>query len=366
LRGRAVRHYRLGWCAEMSKSFVIYGANGYTGELVARTAVEQGLRPVLAGRSGASVAALAAELGLEHRAFALDDAAAVDRGLEGMAAVLHCAGPFAHTARAMAEGCLRRRVHYLDVTGEIAVFESLAARDAEARAAGIVLLPGAGFDVVPSDCLAAHLKRRLPSATHLVLAFRSSGGLSRGTATTMVENFHRGGAVRRDGRITPVPAGWKARQIDFGRGPRPVMTIPWGDVSTAYHSTGIGNIEVYAGASGVQRTVARASRVLAPVLAARPVQSLLKRWVRSRGAGPGPEERARARTWHWGEVWDGQGGRAAARQSGPEGYTFTALAALAAAARVLRGEAAPGFQTPAKAFGPDFVLEIPGVTREDQ
>jgi short subunit dehydrogenase-like uncharacterized protein len=350
----------------MNDRYLVYGANGYTGELVARTAVEHGQRPVLAGRNAAEVAALAAELGLEHRAFPLDDPAAVDRGLAGMAAVLHCAGPFSRTARAMADACLRGRVSYLDVTGEIAVFEALAARDAEARAAGIVLLPGAGFDVVPSDCLAAHLKRRLPSATHLVLAFRSSGRLSRGTATTMVENFHRGGAVRRDGRITPVPAGWKARQIDFGRGPRPVMTIPWGDVSTAFHSTGIPNIEVYAGASGAQRAVARASRFLAPVLASGPPQSLLKRWVRSRGAGPGAEERARGRTWHWGEVWDGEGRRAAARQSGPEGYTFTALTALAALARVLRGEAAAGFQTPAKAFGPDFVLEIPGVTREDQ
>ncbi|HEX6736973.1 MAG TPA: saccharopine dehydrogenase NADP-binding domain-containing protein [Vicinamibacteria bacterium] len=343
----------------------MYGANGYTGELVARTAVQHGQRPLLAGRSAPAVAALAAELGLEHRAFALDSPAAVDAGLEGMAAVLHCAGPFSRTARPMAEACLRRRVHYLDVTGEIAVFESLAARDAEARAAGVVVLPGAGFDVVPSDCLAAHLKRRLPSATHLVLAFRSSGGLSRGTATTRVENFHRGGAVRRDGRITPVPAGWKTRQIDFGRGPRPVMTIPWGDVSTAYHSTGIGNIEVYTGASGAQRTLARASRFVAPLLASGPVQSLLKRWVRARGAGPDAAQREQGRTWHWGEVWDGEGRRAAARQSGPEGYTFTALTALAALQRVLRGEAAPGFQTPAKAFGPDFVLAIPGVTRED-
>jgi short subunit dehydrogenase-like uncharacterized protein len=311
------------------------------------------------------VGALAAELGLEHRAFALDDPRAVDKGIEGMAAVLHCAGPFSHTARPMAEACLRQRAHYLDVTGEIAVFESLAARDAEARAAGIVLLPGSGFDVVPSDCLAAHLKRRLPSATHLVLAFRSSGGLSRGTATTMVENFHRGGAVRREGRITPVPAAWKTRQVDFGRGPRTVMTLPWGDVSTAYHSTGIGNIEVYTGASGMQLTVARASRFLGPVLASGPVQSLLKRWVRSRPAGPGAAERAQGRTWLWGEVWDGEGRRAAARQAGPDGYTFTTLTALLIMERVLRGEAAPGFQTPAKAFGPDLVLEVPGVTRED-
>jgi short subunit dehydrogenase-like uncharacterized protein len=349
----------------MTPRYLIYGANGYTGELAAREAVARGQRPILAGRSAPEVGALARGLGLEHRVFALDDRRAVDAGLEDIAAVLHCAGPFARTARPMAESCLRRQVHYLDVTGEIAVFESLAARDVEARAAGIVLLPGAGFDVVPSDCLAAHLKRRLPTATHLVLAFRSSGGLSRGTATTMVENFHRGGAIRRDGRLTPVPAGWKTREVDFGRGPRRVMTIPWGDVSTAYYSTGIGHIEVYTTVSGSQLMMARTSRFLGPLLASAPVQAGLKRWVRSRGAGPTAEQRARARTWFWGEVWDDEGRRAAARQEGPEGYTFTVLTALAALERVLRGEGAPGFQTPAKAFGPDFVLEIPGVKRED-
>jgi short subunit dehydrogenase-like uncharacterized protein len=345
--------------------YLVYGANGYTGELIAREAARRGQRAVLAGRNAAEVGRLAAELGLDHRVFALDDARAVDAGLEGMAAVLHCAGPFSHTSKPMADACLRRRIHYLDVTGEIVVFEALAARDAEARAAGVVLLPGSGFDVVPSDCLAAHLKRRLPPATHLVLAFRSSGRLSRGTATTMAENLHRGGVVRRDGRLTPVPAGWKTREVDFGRGPRRVMTIPWGDVSTAYHSTGIGNIEVYAGASGTQLAVARASRFLGPLLASGPVQAGLKRWIRSRGAGPTAEERAQGRTWFYGEVWDGEGRRAAARQAGPEGYVFTVLTALAAMERVLKGGVPPGFQTPAKAFGPDFVLEIPGVTRED-
>jgi short subunit dehydrogenase-like uncharacterized protein len=349
----------------MTSRYLIYGANGYTGDLIARAAAARGQKPILAGRSEAAVARLAGELGLEHRAFSLDDPRAVDAGLEGVPAVLHCAGPFAHTFRGMAEGCLRRRVHYLDVTGEIPVFESLAARDAEARAAGVVLLPGAGFDVVPSDCLAAHLKRRLPSATRLVLAFRSSGALSRGTATTMVENLHRGGVIRRDGRLTPVPPGWKTREVDFGQGPRLTIGIPWGDVSTAYHSTGIPNIEVYTAMPRARRMVLKASRFLRPLLAAGPVQSFLKRRIRSGPAGPSPEARARARTWFWGEARDDDGRRAAARQSGPEGYTFTVLTALAALEKVLSGQAAPGFQTPAKAFGPDFVLEIPGVARDD-
>jgi len=351
----------------VTSPYLIYGANGYTGELIARECLRRGDRPVLAGRNAQAVRALAAELGLEHRAFALDDARAADEALKGMTAVLHCAGPFVRTFRPMADGCLRAKAHYLDVTGEIEVFEALAARDAEARAAGVMLLPGVGFDVVPSDCLAAHLKRRLPTATHLILAFHSVGGLSRGTATTMIENLHRGGLIRRNGALTPVPAAWKTRTVDFGRGPRTVVSIPWGDVSTAYHSTGIPNIEVCTTATWPLLLAMRASRLFRPLLASAGVQSFLKKRVRAGAPGPNAEQRARGRTVLWGEATDEAGGRAVARLHGPEGYTFTTLTALAAVEKVLSGSAPPGFQTPAKAYGPDFVLGgfIEGVTRED-
>ncbi|MFO0949410.1 MAG: saccharopine dehydrogenase NADP-binding domain-containing protein [Planctomycetota bacterium] len=180
----------------MSKSFLIYGANGYTASLTARMAVERGMKPILAGRSPEKFAALAKELGLESRAFSLEDKAAASRALNDVFVVLHGAGPFSHTYRAMADACLASKTHYLDITGEIEVYEGLAARTAEAAKVGIMLMPGVGFDIVPSDCLAAHLKRRLPTATHLSLGFQGLGRLSRGTATTMAENMHRGGAVR--------------------------------------------------------------------------------------------------------------------------------------------------------------------------
>ncbi len=349
----------------MSKRFLIYGANGYTGNLIARLASERGQRPVLAGRSASSVGALAAELGLESRAFALDDPARLDAGLDGISIVLHCAGPFSRTSRPMAEACLRRRTHYLDITGEIPVFEAFAARDAQAKAAGVMLFPGAGFDVVPSDCLAAHLKRRLPSATRLALALFSTGAVSRGTATTVVQNLGRGGVVRRGGVLTPVPTAWKTRAVDFGRGPRPAVTIPWGDVSTAWHSTGIPDIEVYLAAPRVARLAIRLARPLQSLLGTRPVQALLGSWIRARPAGPTPEQRARSRSVIWGEASDDGGGRVVSRLRTPDGYTLTALTALAIVEKALAGSAPPGFATPSRAYGADFILEIPGVERED-
>jgi short subunit dehydrogenase-like uncharacterized protein len=350
-----------------SPQWVIYGANGYTGELIARQAAAMGLRPILSGRNAAAVSALAQELGLEARPAALDDASALDRLLAGSAAVLHCAGPFVHTAQPMADACLRNGAHYLDITGEIVVFEALAARYAEAKGRGVMLLPGAGFDVVPSDCLAAHLNRRLPGATRLVLGIRALGSISRGTATTMLESIERGagGMVRRDGVLTSVPVGAATREIDFGRGPRLAVQMPWGDVATAYHSTGIPNIEVYFALPPQQIQALRASRYLQWLLKAPGVMGLLKRQVRGGAAGPDADQRARGRSFLWGMAEDGAGRRAESRLTTPEGYALTVEAALHIMRKVLAGQAPPGYQTPSSAYGADLALEISGVERMD-
>lgn len=344
---------------------IIYGATGYTGQLVVDECLSQGMRPILAGRDAAGVRALAERLGLEWRAASLDDAAALDRALAGAKVVIHCAGPFARTSRPMADACLRNRVHYLDITGEIAVFEALAARDAEARAAGVMLLPGAGFDVVPTDCLAAHLKRRLPSATSLALAFHGGSGLSRGTATTMAENAGGPGAVRRGGRIVPVPPAWHTRRIDFGDKVRLAATIPWGDVSTAYHSTGIPDIEVYVAMSPSTVRLLRLSRWIAPLLRTAWVRGRLVAAIRRRAPGPSPDERAQATAALWGEVRDASGKTVVSRLRTPDGYTLTAKTAVLAARRIVEGGMVPGFQTPSRAFGTDFILRVPGCTRTD-
>ena len=350
----------------MTGPWLLYGANGYTGELVARRARELGHRPVLAGRSADSVCALSEELGLERRLFALDVPARIDEALAGMSVVLHCAGPFSRTSKPMADACLRTRTHYLDVTGEVEVYEALAACDAEARASGVMLLPGCGFDVVPSDCLAVHLKKRLPGARRLALAYRGFNRISRGTAATAIEGLGRGGLVRRGGVLTPVPSARKTRRIDFGEGPRTAVTIPLGDLATAWRSTGIPDIELYLAAPPGLRALAVASRYLGPLLRSEAVRRFLTARVRAGARGPSDEERRRGRAFVWGEVEDAEGRRVVSRLATPEGYSFTARAALEVVGRVLAGRAPAGFQTPATAYGPDFVLGVEGVTRTDE
>lgn len=347
----------------MSSNFLLYGANGYTGTLIARLAVRQGLRPILAGRNSEKLQPLATSLGLEHRAFSLENESAVDAALQDVTAVLHCAGPFSRTSKPMVEGCLRTKTHYLDITGEVAVFEAIAAKDAEATKAGVMLLPGVGFDVVPSDCLAAHLKRQLPSATSLALAF-TAGQTSRGTATTIVEAQKQGGLVRRGGVLTPVPTAWKTRTIDFGEGPVLGTTLPWGDVSTAFYSTGIPNIEVYMATPPSTYWALVASRYLGWLLGSPPMQSLQKRLIQAQPPGPTDAQRQQGKTRLWGEVSD-DGATKVSRLQCPEGYTLTALTALAIVTKVLAGQVSVGFQTPSKVYGADLILEIEGVERSD-
>lgn len=344
-------------------NFMIYGANGYTGELIVREAVKRGMKPIIAGRTARKIAPLSGKFGLEARAFSLEDPDGIDSALKGIDAVLHCAGPFSLTSAPMVAACLRKEIHYLDITGEIAVFEAMAKRDEAAKDAGVMIMPGVGFDVVPSDCLALHLKERLPSATRLQLAFCGLGGLSHGTQATMTMNIGNGGAVRRDGQIVTVPTAWKTREIDFGKFRKTGVTIPWGDVATAYHTTRIPNIEVYTAIPSAQIKLLKVARYFGGILATSPIQKFLQSRIPE--GGPSDEQRRAGATYLWGRVEDAQGNAVESRQSGPEGYTLTVLAALAIVEKVLKGEFRAGFQTPARAYGAGLILEIEGTERVD-
>lgn len=347
----------------MSKNFLIYGANGYTGELIVRYAVERGMKPILAGRNNAKIEEIAKRFDLPFRIFGLDETAKLDAALKETDFVLHCAGPFSITSEPMVEACLRNKRHYLDITGEIAVFEAMARRDEKAKDAEIMIMPGVGFDVVPSDCLALHLKNRLPSATNLTLAFYGLGRISHGTQATMTMNVGKGGAIRKNGEITSVPAAWKTREIDFGEVQKTGVTIPWGDVATAFYSTNIPNIEVYTILPEQNLRLLKLSRYLGWLLATKPFQNYLQKQIPE--GGPNDEERAIGKTYLWGEATDAPGNKVESRLQCPEGYTTTALTALKIAEKILDGKFCVGFQTPAKCFGADLIMEIEDVSRQD-
>ena len=344
--------------------FLIYGANGYTGELIAREAVRRGLKPILSGRSQNKVEPLAKELNLTCRTFSLEDRKSLEYTLKEVDFVIHCAGPFSLTSNRMVEACLRTGKHYTDITGEISVFEQMVKHDEAAKKAGIMIMPGIGFDVVPSDCLARYLKNQLPSATNLTLAFYGLGKISHGTQATMTMNVGSGGAVRRNGEIVRVPAAYKTREIDFGEQTKTAVTIPWGDVSTAFYSTGIPNIEVYTVVPEANLKMLKLSRYLGWLLKTRIVQNYLQKQIPE--GGPNAEERAKGKTYLWGEASNDEGNQVEARLTCPEGYTTTALTALKIAEKIADGNFRAGFQTPAKCYGADLILEIEGAKRSER
>ncbi len=343
---------------------MIYGATGYTGKLTARTAKAQGLSPVLAGRSAEKVKAVAEPLGFTWRAFDLSDSKAIDKGLEDVAVVLHIAGPFSATSKPMADACIRGGVHYLDITGEIDVFEALAGRDAEARRAGVMLLPGVGFDVVPSDCMAAHMKRRMPDATDLKMYIGGLGSVSRGTAKTMVEGIAQGTRVRRGGKIVTLARPSEAT-CDFGQGEKPTMAVSWGDVSTAFYSTQIPDIEAHFEAVPQMKAMMGLPGFVKAFMGLSFMQGFLKRQIDRQPEGPTDEQRRAGHSIVVAVATNAKGERATSRLRTPEGYSLTAETGLAIAKRVAAGDFKPGFMTPSLAYGADFVLAFDGVTREE-
>lgn len=347
----------------MSDPLLLYGATGYTGKIITSRLVELGLRPVLAGRDAAKLAALAEPLGLPHRIARLDHATALDRALRGVGVVLHAAGPFSQTAQPMLAACLRAGAHYLDISGEVYVIEALAQRHAEARAARIMVMPAVGFDVVPSDCLAAHVARRLPGADRLTIALTGLGLMTRASLKTLIEAWG-GGTVRRDGVLTAIPLGSLERSFDYGAGPRPSLSVSWGDLATAYYTTGIPNIETYSTANPLLQPAVAASRYFGWALKLSPWQLWWKAAADLIPEGPTDEERAAVTMAIVAEAVRGSQ-RVVARMRTPEAYTFTGVTAAAIAARALSGDIEIGFQTPARVYGPDFVLAFPGVSRED-
>ncbi|MBE9549735.1 MAG: saccharopine dehydrogenase NADP-binding domain-containing protein [Proteobacteria bacterium] len=346
----------------MNSQWLIYGAYGYTGELISRLACERGLQPVLAGRNEKRTRELAESLGLSWRCFDLDDDLAVKAGIRGCRLVLHCAGPFSATSEPMLNACLAEGAHYLDITGEVDVFAAAHKRDDEARKRDVVVIPGVGFDVVPTDCLAAALVHELPSATRLTLAFEAGGGSSIGTAKSAVEGMAQGGRVRRDGKMVTVPLAWKTRQIPFAEGDRLGVTIPWGDVFTSYISTGIPDVEVYLSVPPSAIKQMRTMRKIKWLLGLAPVQRFLKKRIEKNVSGPDDSLREKTEARVWGQVSSSDGRSVSGQVNAPNGYSLTADAAIGITTYLLENNPEGGYYTPSLLMGSGYINTLQGAS----
>lgn len=357
-----------------SPIWMIYGAYGYTGRRIAVEVCRRGHRPILAGRDPQRLAELARELACEVRAFDLESLENIAHHIADCVLVLNCAGPFSRTALPLMRACLQTGSHYLDITGEIDVIEAIASYHQEALCRGVSVIPAVGFDVVPTDAIAVSLKHALPGAELLQLAFTSTGSLSPGTARTMWEVVQDGGRIRRNGRLRRVPLAWKSRRIAFPFGKRWAALVPWGDVASAWYSTGISNIEVYLAMPRSAIAMLKLARPMLSAVAASMhgvhAESLIRSLLRLPPANHHsvtssirqPNSPSVSRQVElWGCVVDKSGQRRTATMITPDAYDVTVHAAIAAVERVLGGDVVAGFSTPTQAFGTGFVLSLPGV-----
>ena len=343
---------------------LLYGAYGYTGRLAAELAAAKKLDIILAGRNRDALAGLGDRLGLPIRAVGLDDVEQLRQAMKDIGCVVHMAGPFASTSAPMLNACLAARTHYVDITGEIEVFQAMWSRKEEIKRAGITAVPGAGFDVVPSDCLAAYVAGKSDQPVSLVIALRGLESASQGSLRTAIRQVSKPVLCRRAGAIVPIEDR-SPRWIDFGAGAEPCVPVSWGDVATAFHSTGIENITVFFRRTTLFRSADIVQKFFGPLLQSRIGQKALATIIRSFPEGPGQAERRGHRGTIWAETIDSSGSSSRASLATPDPYDFAANSALEIASRINSLPAALGLVTPSQAFGADFVLDLPGCSRGD-
>lgn len=347
--------------------WMLYGATGYTGTLIAEEARNRGQAPVLAGRNAEKLAPLAERLGLAYKVFALDDVNAIANAIADMDVVLHAAGPFVQTSDPMIRACLATKTHYLDITGEINAFENMFGYHDTALKNNTALIGGVGFDVVPTDCLAWYVAQRVNAAHTLEIAFMGLNSLSAGTTKSAIENAPTGGMIRQNGVLQPYPLGKGAKRLRFSHGVHHAMPIPWGDLSTAYRTTGIPNITTYKAISPLLSTLTRLTAPMGQfMMRSGALRQMATQLVDRLLPGPDATIRENDRAYVYARAADKSGVIVSeAWLETCEPYQFTAHSAVEAVLRVNELGSA-GALTPALAFGADFVLSIPGTQRLDK
>ena len=337
---------------------ILYGSYGYTGRLIAQVCKAKNISVLLSGRNNEKLASQSIETGFPYQTVPIYDKIALQKLVAEGDLVIHCGGPFQFTAKQMIEACIRSKTHYTDITGEYQVFELLATYDEIAKEKGVFIMPGVGFDVVPTDCLSLHLKTQMPDATHLELAFATStGGSSRGTSKTMTESMGYGSMIRENALLKKVNLGDDILEIDFGPFVSRALCIPWGDISTAWRSTGIPNIKVYTAVPDKMIQSAKMSKRIGWLLRKRWFKNYLIRKIDKKPDGPSDEKREKGRTYIWGKVRNAQGQEKEARLETSNGYTLTAEMSVIIAEKILEGNVSPGYFTPAQYFGEKLILE---------
>jgi short subunit dehydrogenase-like uncharacterized protein len=342
----------------MSGRILLYGATGYTGRLTAERMAAAGLDVVLAGRDPDKLEPLAARLGLPWRAAALGDPQGLDEALRDVGVALHAAGPFLETGAPMMAACLRTGTHYLDLAGEWPVFAEAMALSADAASAGVMLMPGVGLTIAATDCLMALAVARAPGTVKLRVGVSTPQVISRGTVESACALLDPDVLVRRGGRLTPVPAGRLAQAFDFGEGLASATAFSWADIVTGEFTTGVADIEMFSQIDWPQRVSYLTAGAAMAWTGAAPWRTTMRAAAALWPGSPSARARQRAGFVMVCEALDPWRRPTRLRLRTIDGYTLSAITGQAAVERVIAGAWRPGFETPGRMFGGDFILGL--------
>ncbi len=338
---------------------LIYGANGYTGKLIVDKAINFDYDITIAGRSVKSIYEMGKEYNLPYLSFSPIEIESNPKILKEFDIMLNCAGPFSQTAKPIIDACLKSNTHYLDITGEIDIFRLGKSYHQKAIDSNVIICPGVGFDVIPTDCLASRLNESLPNADELILGFESTAGkISPGTMATSIESLGYGGRIRKNGEILKVPLVYKSHKFDFGNGSKTMVTIPWGDVATAGYSTRIPNISVYIPMHPKQVQLLKRINWFPWLLRIKLIQNMLKKKVKKKINGPSIKERNNSTTYVWGQIIKGNKVLEAQLVTS-NGYDLTVDGSLAVIDYIIQNEIKSGYFTPSQLCGNDLIEKLP-------
>ncbi|MEW5843644.1 MAG: saccharopine dehydrogenase NADP-binding domain-containing protein [Bacteroidota bacterium] len=335
---------------------MIYGATGYSAQLILEELISRKVKPILAGRNESGTKKIADKFDCEYRVFDLTDDTRIDKALNDIHTLLNCAGPFRMTAKELIEACLRTKTNYLDITGEIPVMHLAFSMSKRAKKNRIVIMPSVGFDIIPTDCLAKRLSEKMPDAANLKLGLiNKRGKISRGTWLTTLEFLKGMGRIRRDGKLIESPIGEYAINVKLKNFSFSGLSIPWGDVYSSFRSTGIPNGEVYI---AMPERVVKFRKLLTlflKIFRIKFVKNFTASYIQKNLTGPSKKERDSAKTYVWGRVENAKGEMIEEVYQVMEGYNLTAVGAAECTIRILNNSVGPGFYTPSLAFGSAFM-----------
>lgn len=340
---------------------IVYGAYGYTGKLISNQLKDKIQDVLLSGKNENKLRTLSDNTGFSFLAIDLQNKKNLTELFSQTEIVINAAGPFINTCCQIIEACIESKSHYIDINGDIKVFEIIKSYGEKATQAGVMILSGAGFDIVPSDCLAVKLKKMMTNPTHLKIAFATSGGgISHGTALTVLGRIGEKALKREDGKLKQISMGKNSMWVDFGEAKKFTINMSWGDVSTAYTSTGIENIETYMAVKPKIYYFLKLQFIFNWLLRLGIVRNMIKNYIDKNIVGPNEISREKAYSLFYAEIKNSSGHTMSARLKTDEGYNLTAKATVLIAKKVLNNDFKIGYQTPAKAYSENLIFEIEG------